>query len=259
MTKKEIYEYLDYKGIYDNGVKKRLKKLIKKYHPDRNNGDDTTMKIINEVKKELECGIDYKIDNTDIKETNFKKTTNKYDITILNIINTLNQEIENLNEMLKEEYHDEYELYKEYNSSLALYNALMLNKKILKKEIINLKRFNKIDKFNIFLLCVFIVLLVISKYFIVGVLSVLYIEIIYLMVRYNIRNKKKKELNSIDMIDDEYEKTMIDVKKKIALLNKKIFDTKHKKNKKRESIIRYEKMFNDDSGEEVLYNKNAKK
>ena len=58
---------------------------------------------------------------------------------------------------------------------------------------------------------------------------------------------------------DEYEKTMIDVKKKIALLNKKIFDTKHKKNKKRESIIRYEKMFNDDSGEEVLYNKNAKK
>ena len=56
MTKEEIYEYLNFQGKYDANVKKRLKKLIKKYHPDLNNGDDTTIKIINEVKKELETG-----------------------------------------------------------------------------------------------------------------------------------------------------------------------------------------------------------
>ena len=54
MTKEEIYKYIKYNGIYDSGVKRRLKKLIKKYHPDLNNGDDTVMKVINEVKKELE-------------------------------------------------------------------------------------------------------------------------------------------------------------------------------------------------------------
>ena len=54
MTKEEVYKYIKYNGIYDSGVKKRLKKLIKKYHPDLNNGDDAVMKVINEVKKELE-------------------------------------------------------------------------------------------------------------------------------------------------------------------------------------------------------------
>ena len=47
MIKKQIYEFLNYQGKYDNNVKRRLKKLIKKYHPDLNNGDDTVMRLIN--------------------------------------------------------------------------------------------------------------------------------------------------------------------------------------------------------------------
>ena len=89
MTKEEIYAYLKYNGVYDSGVKRRLKKLIKKYHPDLNNGDDTVMKLINEVKKELETSsviIKSEISNKDITSSNKSGVDI---ISITSIINTI--------------------------------------------------------------------------------------------------------------------------------------------------------------------------
>ena len=75
MTKEEIYKYLKYNGVYDSGVKRRLKKLIKKYHPDLNNGDDTVMKVINEVKKELENNTVSIKNENDTKPTDIKNSS----------------------------------------------------------------------------------------------------------------------------------------------------------------------------------------
>lgn len=54
MTKEEIYIQLGYTGSYTKEVKKRLRQLIKKYHPDVYHGDDTIMKLLNEVREEIE-------------------------------------------------------------------------------------------------------------------------------------------------------------------------------------------------------------
>lgn len=54
MNKKEIYEYLNYNGKYTKEVEKKLKKLIKKFHPDKNKNDKSTILTLYEVKKELE-------------------------------------------------------------------------------------------------------------------------------------------------------------------------------------------------------------
>lgn len=51
MNKKEIYEYLNYKGKYTKDIEKKLKKLIKKFHPDKNKEDKSTILILYEVKK----------------------------------------------------------------------------------------------------------------------------------------------------------------------------------------------------------------
>ena len=54
MTKEEIYVKIGYCGKYTKDVKKKLRLLSKKYHPDLNHGDDSIMKLINEVKEEIE-------------------------------------------------------------------------------------------------------------------------------------------------------------------------------------------------------------
>ena len=57
MNKKEIYEYLNYNGKYTKEIEKKLKKLIKKYHPDKNKNDKSTILVLYEVKKELENNV----------------------------------------------------------------------------------------------------------------------------------------------------------------------------------------------------------
>ena len=173
MTKKDIYEYLKYNGVYDSGVKRRLKKLIKKYHPDRNNGDDTVMKLINEVKKELETN------NVSINPESSTKDVNKPDkssvdiINITSIINKLNKELVSLNKKIKDGYHDEYKLFIEYNNAISLYNTLKLNERLIKSKIVRLKSLRGIDKFNIILLLVSIVLIFKNIYFSIMSISII--------------------------------------------------------------------------------------
>ena len=51
MKKDSIYKLIGYNGEYNKNVKSKLRALLKKYHPDHNNGNDEVFKIINEVKK----------------------------------------------------------------------------------------------------------------------------------------------------------------------------------------------------------------
>ena len=53
MTKEEIYEAINYNGNYNKEVKKKLRLLMKKFHPDLNKEDKETIKILVEVKNEL--------------------------------------------------------------------------------------------------------------------------------------------------------------------------------------------------------------
>jgi len=56
MTKEEILKYLNYQGKYTKDVKRKLNKLLKKYHPDVNKDDKKTIIVLYQIKKELEEG-----------------------------------------------------------------------------------------------------------------------------------------------------------------------------------------------------------
>ena len=56
MNEREILDAIGYNGEYNKEVKKNLKGLLKKYHPDHYKGSDDTFKLINKVKRELEAG-----------------------------------------------------------------------------------------------------------------------------------------------------------------------------------------------------------
>lgn len=248
MTKKQIYEYLNYQGKYDSGVKKRLKKLIKKYHPDLNNGDDTTMKLINEVKKELETNA-----SNFVKEEGFKqeKKSNAFEyINIINIIKKLNKEVIDLNEKIQSGYHNEYELLKKYNNTKRLYNTLILNKKILEKQITSLKKISIIDKLNIFLILLISLFLFIIPILIIILILVVFVEIVYIIIRINKLKRKNEEIIKTNKVVKEYEEMSFNIKTKIDDLNKDIFDIKKSHNKVKQTIRYYEKMISEDVGDE---------
>lgn len=71
MTKEEIYEAIGYTGKYTKEVKRKLRLLMKRFHPDVNAGDDSTMKILVEVKNELTHN---KVSYTRSKKTVEKET-----------------------------------------------------------------------------------------------------------------------------------------------------------------------------------------
>ena len=250
MTKEEIYTYLKYNGVYDSGVKRRLKKLIKKYHPDLNNGDDTVMKLINEVKKELETNSV----SVNIDRNNKVKKSNKSSVDIINItsiINKLNKELVLLNKKIEDGYHDEYKLFIEYNNALSLYNTLKLNERLIKSKIVRLKKFRGIDKFNILLLLISIGLVFKSVYFSIMSISIIYLELILVLVRFFKIKRYKEELKSINKMDREYKEFSNNIKERIDMLNKDLFGVKKDARVNIEKIRYYESMMNDSSSDTV--------
>lgn len=250
MTKEEIYIYLKYNGVYDSGVKRRLKKLIKKYHPDLNNGDDTVMKLINEVKKELETNSV----SVNIDSNNKVKKSNKSSVDIINItsiINKLNKELVLLNKKIEDGYHDEYKLFIEYNNALSLYNTLKLNERLIKSKIVRLKRFRGIDKFNILLLLISIGLVFKSVYFSIMSISIIYLELILVLVRFFKIKRYKEELKNINKMDKEYKEFSNNIKERIDMLNKDLFGVKKDARVNIEKIRYYESMMNDSSSDTV--------
>ncbi len=253
MTKKEIYTYLKYNGVYDSSVKKRLKKLIKKYHPDLNNGDDTVMKLINEVKKELESNtVSIKNNEDTAIKNNSKSSVDVINITTL--ITKLNSEINSLNKKIEKGNHDEYKLFIEYNSSLILYNTLKLNEKLIKSKIIRLKRFRVIDKVNILLMIIAGLLMIYSMYFSIMLVSIIYLEVILVLIRYFKIKKYKQDLRDINIMDKEYKDFSESIKKEIDILNKDLFGVKKDVRVNKEKVRYYEKLINDDSDADIKDN-----
>ena len=254
MTKEEIYKYLKYNGVYDSSVKKRLKKLIKKYHPDLNNGDDTVMKVINEVKKELENNkVSFNKDN----ETSTVKSNHKSSVDVINIttlINKLNNEINSLNKKIEKGNHDEYKLFIEYNNSLSLYNTLKLNKKLINFKVIRLKEFRNIDKLNIFFIIISLVLMIYNIYFSIMLGSIVYLEVILVLIRYFKIKRYKKELEDICKMDKEYKEFSENIKNEIDILNKDLFGVKKDVRKNKEKVRYYEKIINDDGNNDAKEN-----
>ena len=101
MNKDSIYKLIGYDGEYNKEVKSKLRGLLKKYHPDHNQGKSEIFKLINEVKKELE-GNQSKTKNK--KETSKKDTdSNNEDFLYYEMkIQELSKQKEELEQKIKQ-------------------------------------------------------------------------------------------------------------------------------------------------------------
>ena len=227
MTEKEIIEYIGFSGTYTKSVKKKLNKLIKKYHPDRNKNDKTTILILYSVKERLENNTLTYTKNNDndnsiynsYQTNNINKKEKIYDTKTINFINRIinilirkkdffNKE---LNKIYNKEYYYNKKLYK--NSELDGYNDIEIEKIL---EILNsLKKVNYIDILYIIFIFLFIGLSFYNIIFSVFLLFIIYFEYSFIKERYNeynkflilLRKKKiKKEKYSIK--NKNYEKIL---------------------------------------------------
>lgn len=220
MNKKEIYEYLNYNGKYTKEIEKKLKKLIKKYHPDKNKNDKSTILVLYEVKKELENNVvnrKYYRSFEPEKQEQEKNSFNHLEPFIKRMIDILKikkerKEKEIAKVQKKVNYH--------YNKRMDLSNSK--NKLDLELDEISKKynsSFNRLWKvlFMINLICLFIFMLFSNLLsFLVFILSI-FCTIIYFFIRH----EYFKELDKI-IVNKTKEKERYEVK--IKSINDKIND-----------------------------------
>lgn len=193
MTRSEILEYLNYQGVYTKDIKKKLNKLIKKYHPDKNKNDNKTILILYDIKKKLENGtLEYTETSKDNEfNTEDKQEEDTYYVDI-NFVERL------LKILTKEKNFIEKRLEKLYR------RAYFYNNKIYKSdyeigfieiEISNLisrqRRLKSIDFIDITSISCILILLGITIYLkkiYVFIICFLFIcnEVIYIRTRYRI-------------------------------------------------------------------------
>lgn len=198
MTKQEIYVKIGYKGEYTKEVKRRLRELIKKYHPDLNNGDDRTMKILNEVKSELENNrvddIFYQDISSVVSEKIDDKVTATEDYFKDVTIEMLHKQIEKLKKEKEEEYDMLLVFDKKLNDLKVLFKK-KLHKYEEEKNKIEMLNKNKIisDKklFRIIVCILLVLMLIISRlfysfnlYLLIFLLIFIFVSSIYFCYKY---------------------------------------------------------------------------
>ena len=245
MTEQEIIEYIGFSGTYTKNVKKKLNKLIKKYHPDHNKTDKKTILTLYSIKEKLEnktLTYTKNIDNTS-QTNNIYKKEEVYDTKTINFINRIinilirkkdffNKE---LNKIYNKEYYYNKKLYK--NSELDGYNDIEIENIL---EILNsLKKVNYIDILYIIFIFIFIGLSFYNIIFSIFLLFIIYFEYSFIRERYNEYNKSLVILREKKAKKEEYYIKNRKYEKIINRLNRDELDLKNERRKVANDISFY--------------------
>ena len=210
MTRDEILKRLDYHGSYNKKVRKELNKLLKKYHPDNNKEDKTTILILYEIKKQLEDGtlevnnsknksIEKDNDNSELHSFFLEKIIQKLIIKKENI----NKKIENLYKKINK--HIVERNIKQDKLSNAEFDVELLN-----DDLENLLYIDIVDKMVIVftILFTFAILAFHNYFFIILIIICILIEIYYIYIRKkdikNIRKQLEKQERRLRKVQNEF-------------------------------------------------------
>lgn len=198
MNKEEILKYLNYKGKYTKDVKRRLNKLLKKYHPDNNKDDKTTILVLYEIKKELENGTLKNNDKLNVSEYKNQSSTesNIYSFFIESMIERLKKQRERINKKINAIYNKINIHNEKIDSKQDELNVIELEINDLENELNELTKIDIIDKCLFFTIIIFILLSIVFKnvLFLLIMLIFIIFDGYYIYLRKKIYNKKKNRL-----------------------------------------------------------------
>lgn len=248
MNKEEILLYINYQGDYNKEVKKKLNKLIKKYHPDRNKIDKTTILTLYEVKKDLEKNkiavVETKINNDEeVKEEIIDfEVANPLIERILKILKNKKKFIENsLKRIYRKEYYYNNKIYKDsYDLGLLDLKIEELNKKQQ-----DLKKMTKYDHILLVILLTIIIFSFYKPILIIFIVIPILFELLYInyrttifyennLLKENLEEKKKtfteKQKNCYDNLAD-IKKEELRLKREKRIINNDIAFYNHELSK----------------------------
>lgn len=221
MNKKEILEYINFKGKYTKEVKTKLNKLLKKYHPDNNKEDKDTILILYEIKKELEAGkeLGYNEKHKGKKEEQVeeKEEVNINAFFIERIISILKKRKKfiqkQLNNLYKKSYYYVNKIYKES------YDKGLIDIKIEELDN-NVNYIKKIDKIEIMIILIIILIIFITV--ITKKLFILLFIIIPCLFEIYYLNSKNKYINDTAKLIDKLKRKRQDFLEREEEYNKNI-------------------------------------
>ena len=225
MTKEEILKYLNYQGKYTKEIKRKLNKLLKKYHPDVNKTDKKTILNLYQIKKELEDG---KVTNFKIeyeKEANksknnikdFSNYSEKIQKLSVKLINKRNKLIDNIEQ-----------LYKKINNYYKKLNNTQEKLINIEEEIYDNNQylniiFKEIILFLIINMLIIILLFVLNiNYYILISLVLLFIFITYFYLKIKKYKEKNNNINKNEQDKIELKENLKNIKNNISVLEKEI-------------------------------------
>lgn len=247
MNKDSIYKLIGYKGEYNKEVKTKLRKLLKKYHPDHNKGNSETFKLINEIKKELEQNPSIKTNKSKNNINNSRVKVTKEDLDYYKKrIEFLEKQNKLLEDKIKNKTSDLEEISQKFNS---LNERLIKNNELLCENYDNinyLKMFRK--KYIVYILSFLISIIgyLLTKNFFFIVLIIIIIIVLSIDISKLYLNTKKitGKNNNYLLKNFEFLKEIENMKNNITLQKKVILELKRELDKNNNDIRFYQNQLN---------------
>ncbi len=222
MNRREIIELINYKGEYTKEVKKKLRELLKKYHPDHYKKEDNTFKLINEIKKELDNGKKISFDNK--KKEDKKEDFNDYKITeeILDLSRKRDNLIDRKNNYKKElsKLQGDYRI--EYDNDVNYRNQAF----DVTNDIIELQ--SKRQKYNIMMIIsilLSIIFIFTKLYYVLIITLILFVFAIYNYIKIETTLDEQLKVNSKTIkVSDNNLKKIRSINERMNDIYKKIWD-----------------------------------
>lgn len=233
MNKKEIYEYLNYNGKYTKDIEKKLKKLIKRFHPDKNKNDKSTILVLYEVKKELENNV---VD-TIYYQNEKSKVTDKNETIFYNLEPLIIRMIEILRVRRDRKEQEISKIQRKINYHYKKRMGLTNSKNEIDLHIEEIsKKYNNFSSrtTTIFLIINFVLFLITMSFlnlltFLIFLLSI-FITIFYFLLRHEYFIKLNKEMEKRNSEKHNYEIKIKIVNEKIKALEDVCVNLKFEKN-----------------------------
>lgn len=248
MKKEEVYQLIKYNGIYNEQVKKNLKDLIKKYHPDKNKGDSKIIKIIYEVKKELENNkVSYNPLKKERKNNDKNKTVFISKTECLNNLIRLQKEDDNNKDKLDKLYIKLSNSFKEYSSYYEKYCELKNEFCEIEDQIKKIMKNKLIELFAYFLIIVLILINIIKFSMINLIIETLFLIILVIESSYTMKNlKKMQSIRKLKMKEQASFGLKIEkLQQSIGVIGDQVHDLERIRNKIKNDMRFYKNMQND--------------
>lgn len=259
MTREEIIEYIKYNGRYTKNVKKRLKKLLKKYHPDNNKNDKDTILILYQIKKELEEGTLKKVNySLNESKSNFEDISESYAYFIELLIKKLKNKRIRIDKKLEELYKKMNYHYEKINNKQNEMSFIDTDIYEIEEEINELVKIDIVD-FTVICLVLIIFFFFLYHNFFFGfiILFLIIIEINYINSRRKIYYEKKDKLKQIKRIRKNVTNEYNYYKDKVTILEKDEIELKKEKRRINNDISYYNHQLNKQKEKDLI--KNTKK